>query len=181
MFYTTLPCQLSNNSTNYQLHYIFLLWIIDQQQNSELLAWKKFNTAMPLVPYCYTSTWHNTKVELAEYKHDSCKTLSHIGIGSILEVWRPCCAAESTRVNKLVILIFAMHSVGSNLSQVCTFRLQKNSLFSRVCLKCHLYWIYMKDTASWCILQDAQLFVTCSKLSMLSLTKCFSLWVVPSH
>ena len=36
--------------------HILLLWIIDQQQDSELLAWKKFNTTMPPEPYCYTST-----------------------------------------------------------------------------------------------------------------------------
>ena len=53
--------------------YIVLLLSIDQQQDSELLAWKRFNTTMPPAPYCYTSTWHYTRAKSDEYKHDSCK------------------------------------------------------------------------------------------------------------
>ena len=98
--------------------------------------------------------------------------------GSILEVYRPWCAAESTRVKKIVILIFAMHSVGWNLSEACTFRLQ-NKAFFQECVSYPLtvtcYSIYLKAAALWCIVEDAQHFVTCSNWLILILTKCFSL------
>ena len=32
---------------------------------------------MPPVPYCYTSTWHYTRAELDEYKHELCKKACH--------------------------------------------------------------------------------------------------------
>ena len=85
LFCTALPVHLSNTSANtYQLPiYIFLLRIIDQQQDSKFLAWKKFNTTMPPAPFCYTSTWHYTRAELDEYNHDSCKTACHAVIKTV--------------------------------------------------------------------------------------------------